>query len=327
MKKFLAVLLALAMVFAFAACGEANKPEEKKEDAGIKMEVVKGITIPKFSVKICGAKVTNEDMAAYDIYQITAVTVNSSGTAHSNVYVGFKFTDVLEAAKVEGTLGKATIICTDGYEVAFEGDVKAEGVLLAITKDGTQFKDGPWFAPCTSKTTGDFAQGLAKVEIDGGSSSLAGKSGDSGSESKGGEEIAFPQDPVVEDKSDKIKFADYSFKINGKEVKNADLEGLKIFRITVTTKNSKEVVSQSKYSGYVLKDVLAKLGISGSSVTAVAADGYTNELTAEQLASDITIIAIEKDKETGKDGTIWLAPCSENTSGAYAKEVVEITVK
>ena len=327
MKKFLAVMLAIAMVFSFAACGEKNTGGNQNEPE-IKLEVVKGITIPKFSVKVCGAKVTNEDMAAYDLYQVTADTVNSSGTAHSNVYVGFKLTDVLEAAKVEGTLGKATIVCTDGYEVAFEGDLKAEGVLLAITKDGSQFKSGPWFAPCTSKTTGDFAQDLAKIEIDGGSSSLAGKGDDSKKDdSKSGEAIAFPQDPVVEDKSDKIKFGDYCFKINGKEVKNADLEGLKIFRITVTTKNSKEVVSQSKYSGYVLKDVLAKLGISGNTVTAVAGDGYKSELSAEALNSDLTIIAIEKDKEVGKDGTVWVAPCNETSSSAYAKEIIEITVK
>ena len=328
MKKVLAIILALALVFCFAACGEkAEKQEEQKQESGLDFKEVKGVTIPEFKVKVCGAKVTNEDMAAYPIYQITANTVNSSGTAHSNVYVGFMFTDVLEAAQVSGDLGKATIICTDGYEVAFEGDIKAEGVLLAISKDGTQFKAGPWFAPCTSGTTGDYAQDLSKVEIEGGSSPLASGSGSEGEksgESAGPTELA---EPVVKDKTSKITFADYSFKINGKDVKNADLDGLTIWNITVTVQNSKGTISEAAYSGYALKDVLSKLGISGSKVTAIASDGYTSEVSSENLASDLTIIAIEKDKKTSDNGSVWLAPCSETTSGLYAKDVVEFTVE
>lgn len=322
MKKLLSLILAFTMVFCFAACG-------KKEEGGIKLTEVKDVTSPAFTVKICGAKITEKDMASYSMYSVTSDSVNSTGTKHNNVYVGYKFADVLAAAQITGDASSATIVCTDGYQMTFEGDLKADGVLLAISKDGEMFKNGPWFAPCTSSTTGDFAQDLSKVEIGGISSPLAGGSKDKTEAGKdgGSETIAFPQDPVAEDKTDKIKFADFSFKVNGKEVKNADLEGLKIYRITVTTKNSKDVVSQNKYSGYVLKDVLAKLGVSGSKVTVVAADGYKSEVAKEMLENDLTIIAIEKDKETGKGGTVWLAPCAENTTGKYAKDVVEIVVE
>lgn len=328
MKKVLAVLLALAMIFSLAACGGSSSDAGKQEETGTALEVVKGVTIPEFKIKICGAKVTNEDMAAYDLYQVTADTVNSSGTAHSNVYVGFKMADILEAAQVSGTLGTAKIICTDGYEVEFAGDINDPAILIAISKDGTQFKDGPWFCPASSKTTGDFAQDVSKIEIDGGSSPLAGGSKDEGgkAEQQSGD-IAWPQDPVVEDKTDKITFADYCFKINDKEVKNADLDGLKIYRITATTKNSKDVVSQNKYSGYVLQEVLDRLGIKGSKVTVVADDGYQSELTAGMMASEITIIAIEKDKEVGENGTVWVAPCAESAGNVYAKNVVELIVE
>ena len=313
-----------------APAAEPVKPAEEKKPAdqsGVQLTEVNDVTVPEFKVKICGAKITQNEMAACKLYSAQADTVNSTGTAHSNVFVGYRFSDVLEAAQMTGDFGSATIICTDGYEMTFEGNIKADGVLLAITKNGEVFKDGPWFAPCTSKTTGDFAQDLSKVEIGGISSPLAGQGGDSKDTSAPAEEIAFPQDPVSEDKTDKINFGDFCFKINGKEVKNADLEGLKIFRNTVVTKNSKDVVSQSKYSGFVLKDVLEKLGVSGSRVTAVASDGYKNELSAEMIASDLTIIAIEKDKEPGKDGTVWIAPCAETNSGSYAREVVELLVE
>ena len=54
---------------------------------------------------------------------------------------------------------------------------------------------------------------------------------------------------------------------------------------------------------------------------------YESELTAEQATSEYTLIAIEKDKELGEDGTIWIAPCLETASSAYCKLVVEIIAK
>ena len=77
----------------------------------------------------------------------------------------------------------------------------------------------------------------------------------------------------------------------------------------------------------ITTNVLAKLNITGSKVTAIAVDGYKNELNADYINDPLTIIAIEKDKEVGKDGTVWVAPCSDNTSGSYAKEVIEIIVE
>lgn len=324
MKKILTLMLAILMVMTLTACGSK---EASSEQAQTLLTEVSDVTVKEFMVKICGAKISNKEMESYPLYTGTSDTVNSQGNKKSSVFVGYKFSDVLEAAQITGDLGNAQIICTDGYEMTFEGDIKADGVLLAITKDGEEFKDGPWFAPLTSETTGDFAQDLSKVEIGDLSSPLAGQGkGDSNTEETT-EEIAFPQDPVSEDKTDKITFGDFTFKINGQEITNADLDGLKIFRNTVVTKNSKDVVSQSKYSGYILKDVLAKLNISGTKVKTIAADGYEAEFTEEMINDDLTIIAIEKDKEVGKDGTVWLAPCSENASGKYAKEVVEIVVE
>ena len=322
MKKFLAVMLAIAMVFSFAACGEKNTGGNQSEPE-IKLEVVKGITIPKFSVKVCGAKVTNEDMAAYDLYKYTADTVNSSGTAKSNVYIGFKMSDVLAECGITGTLGKATVTAADNYEVVYEGDLMAENCFIAISKDGAQGKNGPWFAPCASGTTGDYLQDLAKIEIDG-AKVPAEKQGGSEDEKKteGPTELS-PVD--ISDKTDKITFKDYKFKVNGKEVTNKDLEGLHIFKAKVTYAKSSGTIVEASYSGYVLKDVLEKLGVKDAKkVTVVANDGYKSELTPELIASANTLVAIELDKAQSEDGTIWLAPCDSQSSKDYAKAVVEI---
>ena len=109
---------------------------------------------------------------------------------------------------------------------------------------------------------------------------------------------------------------------------NANLEGLHIYKVSVFVTNKKGETSEVGYTGYKLIDVLAALGITDyTSVKAIANDGYESELTAEQAVSEYTIIAIEKDKETGEDGTIWVAPCLETSSSAYCKLVVEIVAE
>jgi len=322
MKKVLALLLALAMVFSFAACAKKEETPVKEEQKTASVEVVKGVTIPSFSIKVCGVKVTNEDMAAYDLYKYTADTVNSSGTAKSNVFIGFKLSDVLSFCEITGTLGKATATATDGYVVEYEGNLLADNCFIAISKDGAQGKNGPWFAPCESGTTGNYIQDLAKIEI-AGAVVPEGKvsKGDDTKKSEGPTELS-PVD--ISDKTDKITFKDFSFKVNGKEVKNADLEGLHIFKAKVTYAKSSGTIVEASYSGYVLKDVLEKLGIKASKVTVVASDGYKSELTAEEIASANTLVAIELDKAQSEDGTIWIAPCDSQSSKSYAKGVVEI---
>ena len=39
------------------------------------------------------------------------------------------------------------------------------------------------------------------------------------------------------------------------------------------------------------------------------------------------LVAIEKDKELGEDGTVWVAPCTETSAKSYAKLVVEIVAE
>ncbi len=96
----------------------------------------------------------------------------------------------------------------------------------------------------------------------------------------------------------------------------------------MVVENKNGETSESTYTGYMLFDVLKACGIdSPSSVKAIANDGYETELTPELASSEYTLVAIEKDKETGEDGTIWLAPCSETTASSYCKLVVEITAQ
>lgn len=326
-KKVLAILLALAMVFSFAACGNNggnDNPEKDPEPvAADKLVVKKGVTVPAFTVKINGVPITNDDMADYDVYEGSITSTNSSGTTSTVVFIGFKVTDMMKAAELTGTPGKLTATADDGYQVEW-ADGASENNMVAISKDGSQFKSYPWFIPCDSETTGDQLKGCAKIVIEG-MTAPESRLADDEKKTEGGDvQLAAPD---KQDKSDKVVFDAFSFKIDGKEIKNEDLAGLPIYKIAVQVLNKKGEVEDHSYTGYVMMDVFNKLGLNQSSIKAVCNDGYEAELGGGLVKNEYTLIAIECDKETGKDGTIWVAPCSSNESNAYVRLVVEIKTK
>ena len=323
MKKFLSVLLGVLVLSSMFACGN-NVGSKSAANNAANLTEVNGVTIPKFSVTINDKVVTNEDLAEFPIYKAVATSVNSSGTESTVNYIGFKFVDALEKAGLSGEKQYIEAIADDGYSVKYEKrDINS--MLIAISKDGSQFKKNPWFCPCDSNITGEYLQGLTNILVNDSDEkpNVAGKSAKADSnESK---ELSKPD---KQDKTDKVQFKDFSLKIGDKTVTNKDLEGLSIYKISCDALNSKDAVISSTYTGYVLTDVLNKLNITGfNKITAIALDGYNAELTKEQIGSEYTLIAIEKDKETGKDGSFWLAPCEEDKTKKYISEVVELKVE
>ncbi len=318
MKKVVALLLAVLMVFSLAACG-------KKQDGGKETSLLtekKGVTVPAFEIGVNGVKVTNETMAEYPVYEATVKSTNSSGTESSVVYIGFKVNDLVKAAKLEGTAGKLTATADDGYAVEIENGAN-ENNMLAISKDGKQFKSSPWFVPCDSETTGDQLKGCVRIVIDGMKAPEGAEMID-GAGQGGESDLA---EPDKQDKSDKVKFGDFMFKVNGREVRNADLEGVAIYKVAVQTLNKKGEVKDHTYTGFVLSDVLSKLGVEAGTITVVCSDGSTSEIGGGVVKNEYTILAVERDKETGENGTFWLAPCTSHDQSAYIKLVTELNTK
>ena len=337
MKKILSMILVLVLVMSLAACGGAptettGAPKETTAPAATNpapvAEEVRGVTIPNFAIMINGVKVDNTMMAAYPTYSVTANSINSSGTASTTTYVGFAMTDVFKAAGLTENYVWLEATADDGYAISVSGEiVTASTTLLAVTKNGEQFKTAPWFAPCSSGTTGDYLKNMVSILVnttEGKPEGIDNTMKEDVPETTAGSEAPAGA-PELSDKTDKVKFGDYSFKVNGQEVTNATLEGLRIYKVSVNVTNKKGETSEVTYTGYKLIDVLAACGVTEyTTVKAVANDGYESELTAEQATSEYTLIAIEKDKELGEDGTIWVAPCLETSSSAYCKLVVEI---
>lgn len=134
--------------------------------------------------------------------------------------------------------------------------------------------------------------------------------------------------PEVKDATGKFEFDAFSFKVNGKVVDNAAMKDAHIYKITVETVNKKGNATENTYGGYAIKDVLAAAGCpDATKLTITANDGYevSFEVTDENAA--YSLVAIEKDKEMGEDGTVWFAPCLETVASNYAKCVVEITAE
>lgn len=342
MKKILALMLCVLMLLALVACGESAAPaapagpaateapvEEApaEEPAAPVAEEVRGVTIPAFEVLVNGVAVNQDMMAAYPMYSAQSFSINSSGTESTTTFIGFKMKDVCEAAGLTEGYIWVEAAASDGYSVELTGEiVLGDTTLLAITRNGEPFSAAPWFAPCASQTTGDYLKGCASILVN-------------TVEEKPEITVEVPAEeaapaelpeglPEIADKTDKVEFGAFSFKVNGNEVTNATLEGLHIYRITVNVVNSKGTASEAAYTGYKLSDVLAACGVENAAkVSAIANDGYAADLDEALIGSEYTLVAIEKDKETGEDGTIWVAPCSETSSGSYCKLVVEITAE
>ncbi len=131
--------------------------------------------------------------------------------------------------------------------------------------------------------------------------------------------------PEIKDATGKFTVPEFTFKVNGKEIKNADMADASVYKITVETVNSKGNASEDTYGGYAIKDVLKVAGCEDATkIIAVCSDGYEAEYELTDDNAAYTLVAIEKNKEVGEDGTVFFAPCLETVTGKYAKMVVEI---
>ncbi len=133
-----------------------------------------------------------------------------------------------------------------------------------------------------------------------------------------------PESAFPEIKERDMTFESFTFKVNGKEVKNDTLADAPTYKITVTTVNSKGNENENTYGGYAMLDVLKAAGVENpTKVTAICSDGYEVEYTIDAETSDWLLVAIEKDKELGENG-VWVAPCTDTVSQNYARDVVEL---
>ncbi|MBQ6048002.1 MAG: hypothetical protein IJL40_01535 [Oscillospiraceae bacterium] len=153
------------------------------------------------------------------------------------------------------------------------------------------------------------------------------------------EEAAEVELPEINVPGQAIEFASpFTFKVNGTEVTSDQLKDLQIYKVKLenflldkdgnpaTNKDTGEPLVVS-YTGYKVVDILEAIGVEGSSVYAAASDGYESDVYDLSANPDYLILAVEKDKEQAPDGTLFFAPCFEQTTGRYVHSVVELIVE
>jgi len=205
MKKLSYLLIVLCVILVFTACGEkpvepdplpqqgnASSAEETPvpptADAGQAQSsekptgtppgheflgsvedpvVVDDAEIPAFSFDVMGVLITDEDMAEYPVYSVTTTSTNTYGTTTTRVYIGYTMADVLDAAGITEDFKTLTTIADDGYTIKVNKDIALEPTtLVAVSEDGKMFRDGLWFAPCSSNVSPDYLRELTEVIID-----------------------------------------------------------------------------------------------------------------------------------------------------------------
>ena len=160
MKKLVCLLLCLLVL---TGCGA----KEESEPQTLEEPPVQEITEPAVSFKItfCGKELTEKEMASYELATYEVKLVNSKGTEKNYKYVGYRITDVLKALDIDVKEGQVVATATDGYENTYKDNIILEDTLIAVLRDGETFEEGPWLAPCSSTTNGDYLKNISEISI------------------------------------------------------------------------------------------------------------------------------------------------------------------
>lgn len=165
LSKILALVMALVMVFAFAACSKAPVAETPTDapdtTAPVADDTATDATLPElkvpdkaiefkdFSFTVNDKTITNADLKDCTIYKAkldgylysdkdgekVLATDKETGDPLSVTYTGYKLTDILKAAGIDATKS-VKVITSDGYDKF--GNLKGEdGEIVKATYDLT----------------------------------------------------------------------------------------------------------------------------------------------------------------------------------------------
>ena len=162
MKKVLCLVLCLLMV---AGCSAKKEEEPVVEEVKEETKVEEKVEVPSFTITVCDQEVTEKTMEGYEVVSYEVDLVNSKGTEKHYKYEGYRITDVLKALGIDISEGYITATATDGYETVYKENFILEDTLVAVLRDGEAFEEGPWLAPCSSTTNGDYLKNVSEIKI------------------------------------------------------------------------------------------------------------------------------------------------------------------
>ncbi len=128
LKKILAVVLIVAMVFSFGACGSSDNGES--------------VVVPEFSIEVAGVdgvEVIDQDtLEGLTLQTKEIIMTKSDGSETGGEFEGYLLKDVFAAAGIEGYTN-VSVEASDGYAKDYDAaTVDADDTLLTISENGEE---------------------------------------------------------------------------------------------------------------------------------------------------------------------------------------------
>lgn len=173
MKKLLTLLLCVAMLFAFAACGADQAPADNPAETPA--EIVGLVADEEVILTFEGAsaeQMTMGEFKALPMQEVELSRTNSKGETVVGVYTGVLWTD-LAAAIGASAESNISIIASDDYQMAYTPtELNAEGSIFAIAKDGEAISPADeagkvWFCASESLTANYWGKYIVKIVVEG----------------------------------------------------------------------------------------------------------------------------------------------------------------
>ena len=313
MKKFLVLLLGLALVLTFAACGATEEPvEEETEASGLVVTVI--AAEGEYQV----------DVAAQEVSDLEYQATSSTGETKDISVTGFDLLPYLEGLGVDlSGVTSYTLEASDGYSSEVAAADLTDGLWLCCANKGEALETAMSAVP--GGPTGAMVKDLITVTLNYGEAES-----DAVAEEGVYVPVDAPADAITMNEGDQ-----YLVKVFvGDERKSMTIDQvmeLPAYDITLTKTNKEGVSDTMTYTGFKWDDFLAELDMTAAdvtSVTFVCSDGYEADVQdLSLLNADGSILAYLGDGQQMNEGAGYLWFCTNEGFGSnWCKYVEKIII-
>lgn len=318
MKKFLVLLLALALVLSFAACGANEEPaEEAAEETAEASDMVVTIVTADGEIEV--------DVAAQDISDKEFQATSSTGETKDMSVSGFDLLAFLESEGVDVSgVTSYTLSASDGYSNEVAAADITDGLWLCTANKGEALEAVMSAVP--GGATGSMVKDLTTITLNYGVEEGPAVVAEEGVYVP----VDAPADAITMNEGDQ-----YFVKVFvGDERKSMTIDQimeLPAYDITLTKTNKEGVADTMTYTGFKWDDFLAAIDMTAAdveSVTFVCSDGYESDVAdLSLLNADGSILAYLGDGAQMNEGAGYLWFCTNEGFGSnWCKYVEKIII-
>lgn len=325
MKKFLVLLLALALVLACAACGPAEEPAVEQPAAEDPAAAEPAAAAMPVSVVTADGAI-EVDVAAQELVEKSFQATSSTGEAKDLTVTGFDLLAYLEGQGVDLSGVEAySLEANDGYTSEVAAADISDGLWLCTVSKGEAL-DAPMSA-VPGGMTGAMVKGLVVVTLN-----YAAAEAEAPAAGEAGQyvEVTAPAEAITMNDGD-----DFFVKcfVGGEKMSKTldEVLALPTYNVTLSKTNKEGVADTKTYTGVKWDDFVASVGLTAAdvtSVTFVCSDGYEADVAdLALLNAEGSILAYLADGEMMNEGAGYLWFCTNEGVGQnWCKYVEKIII-